>query len=159
LPEQNYKTASSSSFYVSVQKGTTSSHYCSHEFFFGGRILRQAIRSTIGNEPFRSTAVKEECPPPQWFEPWHNYFFKFIFSSYILILIYLRTCLRKKMYFPHKMGKIGPWRSLRILRIFSAKVDFPRFMYCFGRFSALTQNLSASRSQQVHNILKNALIL
>jgi hypothetical protein len=36
------------------------------------------------------------------------------------------------------MGKIGPWRSLKIS---SAKVDFPRFMYCFGRFSALTQNL------------------
>jgi hypothetical protein len=35
------------------------------------------------------------------------------------------------------MGKIGPWRSMRIS---SAKVDFPRFMYCFGRFSALTQN-------------------
>jgi hypothetical protein len=84
---------------------------------------------------------------------------KFIFSSYILILIYLRTFLRKKIYFPHKIGKIGPWRSLRILRFFSAKVDFPRFMYCFGRFSAFTQNLSASRSQQVHYILKKALIL
>jgi hypothetical protein len=45
------------------------------------------------------------------------------------------------------MWKIG-------LRIFGAKVGFPRFMYCFGRFSALTQNLSASRSQQVHYILK-----
>jgi hypothetical protein len=28
------------------------------------------------------------------------------------------------------MGKIGPWR------IFNAKVDFSRFMYCFGRFSS-----------------------
>jgi hypothetical protein len=27
------------------------------------------------------------------------------------------------------MGKIGPWRSLRIS---SAKVDFSRFMYCFA---------------------------
>jgi hypothetical protein len=34
-------------------------------------------------------------------------------SSYMLVLIYLMTCLREKKYFSHKMGKIGPyaWRS------------------------------------------------
>jgi hypothetical protein len=32
-------------------------------------------------------------------------------------------------------------------------------MYCFGLFSALTQNLSAGRSQQVNYIFKKALIL
>jgi hypothetical protein len=48
------------------------------------------------------------------------------------------TFLRKLLFFSNKMGKIGPWRSLII---FSFKVDFSRFMYCFGRFSALTQNL------------------
>jgi hypothetical protein len=65
-------------------------------------------------------------------------FFPFFFSSYILISIYLMTFLRTKKYFSHLMVKIGPWRSLRSS---SAKVDFSRFMYCFGRYSALTQNL------------------
>jgi hypothetical protein len=32
--------------------------------------------------------------------------------------------LRKNKYFSHKIWKIGPWRSLRILRIFSAKVKY-----------------------------------
>jgi hypothetical protein len=64
--------------------------------------------------------------------------FFFFFSTYILILIYLMTFWRKLLFVSNKMWKIGPWRSLRI---FSAKVDFPRFMYYFGRFSALTQNL------------------
>jgi hypothetical protein len=95
----------------------------------------------------------------QWFEPWHNYFFFHFFSSYNLILIYLRTFLRKNKYFSHKIWKIGPWRSLRILRIFSAKVDFCRFMYCFGRFSVLTQNLSTLPHCNVHNIFWNALLL
>jgi hypothetical protein len=85
----------------------------------------------------------------QWFENLK----KNIFSSYIIILIYLRTFLRTKNYFSHKMGKIGPWRSLRFLRFFSAKVDFCRFMYCFGRFSVLTQNLSTLPHCNVHNIL------
>jgi hypothetical protein len=64
-------------------------------------------------------------------------------------LIYLITFLRKKKYFSYKMGKIGSWRSLRIV---SAKLDFCRFMYCFGRFSALTQNLWAILGKQVHYI-------
>jgi hypothetical protein len=54
----------------------------------------------------------------QWFESGHNFFFIF-FSSFILISIYMMTFLRKKKYCSHKMGKIGPWRSLRIS---SAKV-------------------------------------
>jgi hypothetical protein len=32
----------------------------------------------------------------------------------ILISIYLMTFLRKKKKIPYKMGKIGPWRSLRM---------------------------------------------
>jgi hypothetical protein len=51
--------------------------------------------------------------------------------------------LRKNRYFSHKIWKIGPWRSLRILRLFSAKVDFCRFMYCFGRFSVLKHRIWA----------------
>jgi hypothetical protein len=35
------------------------------------------------------------------------------------------------------MGKIGPWRSLRILRIFSAKVDFLAFYVLFWAFFGL----------------------
>jgi hypothetical protein len=51
------------------------------------------------------------------------------------------------------MGKIGPyaWRSLRILKL---KVAFPRFMYCFGHFSALTKNLSQSEPTSALHILK-----
>jgi hypothetical protein len=49
----------------------------------------------------------------------------------------------EKNYFSHKMMKIGSWRSLRIS---SAKVDFSRFMYCFGRFSAKHRILRQSRT-------------
>jgi hypothetical protein len=35
------------------------------------------------------------------------------------------------------MGKIGPWRSLRIWRFFSAKVDFLAFYVLFWAFFAL----------------------
>jgi hypothetical protein len=38
---------------------------------------------------------------------------------------------------------------------FSAKVDFSRFMYCFGRFSALTQNLDTVPHGLVTYIIVN----
>jgi hypothetical protein len=44
-----------------------------------------------------------------------NFFFFFFFSLYMLVVIYVMTFLREIFYFSHKMAKIGPWRSLRIL--------------------------------------------
>jgi hypothetical protein len=121
------------------------------------------IKKATQHVSSRGAYLGQECLPPTphiYSSLDINIFFFIFFSSYILISIYLRTFLRrKKKYVSHKIWKIGPWRSLRNLRIFSAKVDFCRFMYCFGRFSVLTQNLSTLPHCNVHNILWNALLL
>jgi hypothetical protein len=57
------------------------------------------------------------------------------------------------------MGKIGPWRSLRILRIFSAKVDFLPFYVLFWAFFGLNTESEHMQHCNVHYIFWNALLL
>jgi hypothetical protein len=58
------------------------------------------------------------------------------------------------------MGKIGPWRSLRILRIFSAKVDFLAFYVLFWAFFGLdTESEHISALQCALHSLESSIIL
>jgi hypothetical protein len=58
------------------------------------------------------------------------------------------------------MGKIGPWRSLRILRIFSAKVDFLAFYVLFWAFFGLdTESEHISALQCALHTLESSITL
>jgi hypothetical protein len=58
------------------------------------------------------------------------------------------------------MGKIGPWRSLRILRFFSAKVDFLAFYVLFWAFFGLdTESEHISALQCALHTLESSITL